>query len=163
MSLVRPGVLLTCAKRCPARALRALDLPVFERPAKAISPALAGACSSEATLLKKIAPRKGNMGNQANLLEYQPFSATISRENRHEGCVGACGLDDLHRPACRRRARGEGRFCQGTKHCEQGLRRVPRCRRQQPDSRQPETREPDSGVYPEATRQLQGRGGKEGR
>src|SRR5258707_1355651 len=38
MSCVRPGVLLTNARRLrPASALIALDLPAFERPAKAIS------------------------------------------------------------------------------------------------------------------------------
>src|SRR5258708_7004008 len=47
MSCVRPGVLLTNARRRrPVRVLIALDLPAFERPAKAIS----GARSPEAPL-----------------------------------------------------------------------------------------------------------------
>jgi hypothetical protein len=40
----------------------ALDLPVFDRPAKAISPTLTGASASEATLLKKKALWKSDMG-----------------------------------------------------------------------------------------------------
>src|ERR1051325_2203853 len=51
MVCVRPGVLLTRAsERRPARALIALDLPTFERPAKAISGGPGGGKSPAAPL-----------------------------------------------------------------------------------------------------------------
>src|SRR6266849_7235854 len=82
MSRVRPGVLLTNANWLPVSALMALDLPVFDRPTKAISPTLAGASSSEATVLKKKALRKSDMGSrQPVLLEYQPFERRLAGGN----------------------------------------------------------------------------------
>src|ERR1043165_3976206 len=81
MSRVRPGVLLTNANRFPVSALMALDLPVFDRPTKAISPTLAGASASEATLLKKQALRKRDIeSGRPVLLEYQPFEQGSRRE-----------------------------------------------------------------------------------
>jgi len=51
----------------------ALDLPEFERPAKAISPTLAGTSSSEAALLKKETPRKSNMDGRINFARISAF------------------------------------------------------------------------------------------
>jgi len=58
---VRPGVLLTNARRCPASALSALDFPAFDRPVNAISPSLSGKSSSLATLLKNAARKYADM------------------------------------------------------------------------------------------------------
>ena len=62
MSCVRPGVLLTKARRRrPARALIALDFPAFERPAKATSgaPGL-GSSRGSCTDIVKVAAASGN-------------------------------------------------------------------------------------------------------
>src|SRR3954468_12939523 len=83
MSCVRPGVLLTNARRRPLRAFSALDLPAFERPANAISPSLSGSSSSFATLLKKTAPENAGMaGKCPNLLEYQLFGHALPSEGK---------------------------------------------------------------------------------
>jgi hypothetical protein len=55
----------------------ALDLPEFDRPAKAISPALAGTCSSSAALLKKAALRKSDMGRGIRFARISAFLAKI--------------------------------------------------------------------------------------
>src|SRR4051812_5382311 len=87
MSWVRPGVLLTNARRCPVRAFSALDFPALERPAKAISPPLSGRSSSLATLLWKAArastDRRADMaGEFLNLLEYQLFGRALPRKGK---------------------------------------------------------------------------------
>src|SRR6266436_6701118 len=92
MSRVRPGVLLTNAILRPASALMALDLPAFDRPAKAISPALAGTCSSSAALLKKAALRKSDMGRVPVLLEYQPFERRFTGGNRMKRALALLGF-----------------------------------------------------------------------
>jgi len=51
----------------------ALDLPVFDRPTKAISPTLAGASASEATLLKKQALRKSDMSRATRFARISAF------------------------------------------------------------------------------------------
>jgi hypothetical protein len=51
----------------------ALDLPEFDRPAKAISPTLAGANSSEATLLRKKAFRKSDMDRATSFARISAF------------------------------------------------------------------------------------------
>src|SRR5437867_11513983 len=163
MSRVRPGVLLTNANWLPANALMALDLPEFDRPANAISPTLAGTSSSEATLLKKEAPRKSNIDGRINLLEYQPFERRLEGEKRHETSLGALELRGLRRPARRCRARSQSRFRQGPKHRQQDLRGLPRWRRQQPDPRQPEARQSDTRIPAEAARQFQACDRKKGR
>src|SRR6266446_2456487 len=142
MSRVRPGVLLTNAILRPASALMALDLPEFDRPAKAISPALAGTCSSPAALLKKAALRKSDMGRESGLLEYQPFERRLTGGKLHETSFGAFGDCDLRRllsfsRRCRRARQSRSR--QGPEHRQQGLLGVPRRRRQQSDPRQSQT------------------------
>src|SRR5260221_4405656 len=163
MSRVRPGVLLTNANRFPASALMALDLPEFDRPAKAISPTLAGTSSSEAALLKKETPRKSSMDRRINLLEYQPFGRRFTGRKGHETSLGAFEFRGLRRSARRRGARRRSRFRQRPKHRQQDLRGLPRCRWQQPDVRQSEAREPDPRVPAEAARQFQTCGRKKGR
>src|SRR5712691_1113260 len=163
MSRVRPGVLLTNANWLPASALIALDLPEFDRPAKAISPTLAGTSSREAALLKKETPRKSNMDGRINLLEYQPFERDSGGEKRHETSFGAFEFRGMHRSARCRGARRQSRFCQGPKHRQQDLRGLPRCRRQQPDPRQSEARQSGARIPAETARQFQARGRKKGR
>jgi hypothetical protein len=51
----------------------ALDLPEFERPANAISPALGGTSSSEAALLKKETPWESNMDGWINFARISAF------------------------------------------------------------------------------------------
>jgi len=58
----------------------ALDLPEFDRPAKAISPTLAGTSSSEAALLKKETPRKSNMDGRINFARISAFWAKVRGE-----------------------------------------------------------------------------------
>src|SRR5882672_1397767 len=99
MSRVRPGALLTNANRFPASALMALDLPEFDRPAKAISATLAGTSSREAALLKKETPRKGNMEGRINFARISAFRAKVhGEEKRHETSVGAFEFRGLRRP-----------------------------------------------------------------
>src|SRR5882762_4078125 len=163
MSRVRPGVLLTNANRFPASALMALDLPEFERPAKAISPTLAGTSSSEAALLKKETPRKSNMDGRINFARISAFWAKVHEEKGHETSLGAFEFRGLCRPDRRRGARRRSRCRQGAKHRQQGLRGLPRCRWQQPDVRQSKAREPDSRAPAEAARQFQACSRKKGR
>src|ERR1700704_5573332 len=101
MSRVRPGALLTNANRFPASALMALDLPEFDRPAKAISPTLAGTSSSEAEILKKETPRKSNMDGRINFARISAFWATVHGRKRHETSFGAFEFRGLRRPARR--------------------------------------------------------------
>lgn len=67
MSRVRPGVLLVRASACrPKMALIALDLPAFDRPAKATSaPESAGKCAGAAALSRNRA-----WGNRATVVVY---------------------------------------------------------------------------------------------
>src|SRR6202007_3433349 len=78
-SRVRPGVLLTRAsERRPVSALMALDLPAFERPAKATSaPRSAGNCPGAAALTRNLA-----FGNAATDVVYNP---ALSRHWRYSG------------------------------------------------------------------------------
>src|SRR6185295_4623043 len=64
MVCVRPGVLLKKARRLrPARALIALDLPTFERPAKATSgPASGGKSAGFAAEVRNRACRNADKG-----------------------------------------------------------------------------------------------------
>src|SRR6185312_11809728 len=79
MSRVRPGVLLVRASPClPTIALMALDLPAFERPAKATSaPPSAGNCPGAAALMRNLA-----FGNAATAVVYNP---ALSRHCRYPG------------------------------------------------------------------------------
>src|SRR6266849_6818799 len=163
MSRVRPGVLLTNANWLPASALIALDLPEFDRPAKAISPTLGGTSSREAALLKKETPRKSNMDGRINLLEYQPFERDSWGEKRHETSFGAFEFRGMRRSARCRGARRQSRLRQGPKHRRQDLRGLPRRRRQQPDPRQSEARQSGARIPAETARQFQARGRKKGR
>src|SRR5713226_1496528 len=158
MNRVRPGVLLTNAILRPVSALMALDLPEFDRPAKAISPALAGTCSSSAALLKNAALRKSDIDRGISLLEYEPFERRFTGGKLHETSFGAFGFWDLRRLpsfSCRRRRARQSRSRQGPEHRQQGLRGVPRRRRQQSDPRQSKARRSDSGIPAEAARQFQ--------
>src|SRR5215469_1190815 len=79
MSRVRPGVLLVRASPWrPTIALMALDLPAFERPAKATSaPRSAGNCPGAAALTRNFA-----CGNAATPVVYNP---ALSRHWRYRG------------------------------------------------------------------------------
>src|SRR5438309_7374017 len=156
MSRVRPGVLLTNAILRPASALMALDLPAFDRPAKAISRVLAGRCASSAALLKKAVLRKSDIVKGISFARISAFRAKIHGRKLHETSFGAFGFLDLRRllPFFRRRRRArQSRSSQGPEHRQQDLRGVPRCRRQQSDPRQSKARRSDSGIPAEATRQ----------
>src|SRR5512146_3006495 len=79
MSRVRPGVLLVRASPWrPTMALMALDLPAFERPAKATSaPRSAGNCPGAAALTRNLA-----FGNAATAVVYNP---ALSRHCQYSG------------------------------------------------------------------------------
>src|SRR6185437_15459477 len=79
ISRVRPGVLLVRASPWrPTIALMALDLPAFERPAKATSaPRSAGNCPGAAALRRNFA-----FGNAATAVVYNP---ALSRHCRYSG------------------------------------------------------------------------------
>src|SRR5581483_4793739 len=139
MSRVRPGVLLTNARRRPASVFSALDLPALERPAKAISPSLCGRSARSATLLKKVAREKtsvraGMRPDMAwkclNLLEYQLFPTALPTEyerNDAHAPDDASDRRDLVLRASRRRAgNDQARRREGPDDRLARVRRVPR-------------------------------------
>jgi len=74
--VVAPAFEVRAERRVEARPEPRVEpvMPVFERPANAISATLAGACSSAATLLKKIALRKGDsIGGRTNFARISAF------------------------------------------------------------------------------------------
>src|SRR5258706_14236047 len=80
MSCVRPGVLLTNARRLrPASALIALDLPAFERPAKAIS-GTPGAGSSRGSCAESKYAARRKAGAPAVFLASERFAELASAD-----------------------------------------------------------------------------------
>src|SRR5690242_19261648 len=91
MSRVRPGVLLVRASPWrPRIALMALDLPAFERPAKATSaPRSAGNCPAAAALTRNFA-----LGNAATAVVYNPALShhwQYSGKERNDGEKSTAG------------------------------------------------------------------------
>src|SRR5919198_349936 len=154
MVCVRPGVLLVNASRfCPTSALIALDLPTFERPAKAISGGPGGGKSLTAPLeAMKLACENAFIGRE-NSNKIAPFVGLGFSAHVPVTCVRRARRDRLSCPGA---GRSEGSADRGP-----GVRELSRRRRQQRRRGQSQACRPVSRVPRQTARRFQAAGGKE--
>src|SRR5438105_14747514 len=101
MVCVRPGVLLVRASALrPTRALIALDLPTFERPANAISGGPGGGKSAmRAAARRNAASAKADMAKRANSNRIAPFQIGSRGDEPRSGARACAGGEHRsHRP-----------------------------------------------------------------